>query len=72
MLFFTEEVPRDIVSESNRYASLIGMTDPGAGPAHAHQWVGLKYEELMAVIGMTITMGVDHRRSVRDYWSTNE
>ena len=62
-LFFTPDVIRNIVQETNRYAAqcLVGTS---------HTWTTDEHE-LRAYFGFYILMGLVREPEIRDYWSTS-
>ncbi len=63
--FFTDEVWKLIVTETNRYAAtIVGNT------AHARPWYGVTVEEIKAFFGIVIMMGILKLPQLELYWST--
>ena len=62
-LFYSEDLQRMIVDESNRYARQV------MGEEKYAEWTKITVEELWAFLGFSILMGIDHLPSVDDYWS---
>ena len=66
LLFFTEELIRMIVDQSNLFASL-SMSEE-----QYSKWNKISSEELQAYLGFIIIMGLVPLPSIYDYWSTNK
>ena len=62
-LFYSEDLQKMIVDESNRYARQV------MGDEKYRDWTKITVEELKAFFGFSILMGIDHLPSVDDYWS---
>ena len=63
-LFFTPEIIKGIVKETNRYAALCLQ-------GKEEEW-STSEQEIRAYFGFYILMGLVREPEIRDYWSTNE
>ncbi|PIK33689.1 putative piggyBac transposable element-derived protein 4-like [Apostichopus japonicus] len=67
-LFLTEPVLKNLVDQTNLYASQEGVkTVDGGG-----KYIPVTRESLMAYIGLTIAMGLTNKSKIDAYWSTNQ
>lgn len=60
-LFFDEEVVKNIVEQTNRYAA----------SCNAQNWQELSEGEFKAFLGMIIQMGIHKLPTIEDYWSSD-
>ncbi|XP_046903421.1 piggyBac transposable element-derived protein 4-like [Hypomesus transpacificus] len=69
-LFLTEDLVRDIVEETNRYASqLQEQSAPGVGKLA--KWLPTNIDEMYSFLMAMLLMGVVKKSSLREYWSTD-
>ena len=64
--FFTPDLWRTMVTETNRYAD----QNPPRTSSHMKAWVGVDEVELQRYLGLRLLMGILHFPRYHDYWST--
>ena len=62
-LFFSPDLMKEIVAESNRYAN------DTMGEEKFQEWTTMTVNELKAFLGFLILMAINHLPSLNDYWS---
>ena len=62
-LYLSPDLMCKIVKQSNAYAKLV------MGPEKFDKWEKITVEELRAIFGFNILMGINHLPSLNDYWS---
>ncbi|PIK60122.1 transposase [Apostichopus japonicus] len=67
-LFLTEPVLKNLVDQTNLYASQEGVNRVGGDG----KYIPVTRESLMAFIGLTIAMGLACKSSIAEYWSTDQ
>ena len=68
--FFTPNLWKTMMEETNRYAAQHQPNDSGPGPGHMKSWKVVDEKELQRYLGLRLLMGVKPLPSYRDYWST--
>ena len=75
-LFFSEIISTDIwdllVTETNNYARHKIQTTPPSRRGILSTWRDTCREEMMAFIGLILTMGIIQLPDIKDYWSTHQ
>ena len=64
-LFFTTAVLTAIVRETNQYAQQVLGDNIGS-------WANVNEEEILAVLGFSLLMGINQLPNLRDYWKRDK
>jgi len=70
-LFLTDELIEMIVEETNRYATQFINREDIPSSSRVNDWKSITNEEFLNFLALTLLMGMNGKRSIPDYWSTN-
>lgn len=72
-LYLTDQIMEHIVIETNRFANTYRIDHPAkADNGYLSKWTDITLPELKKFFGLVILMGIVHKPSIHDYWSTDD
>ena len=68
-MFVTDEIMELIVEQTNLYARQIINNQTVTRKSRLNDWVPTSIEEMKNFLGLVIAMGLNHKPSIKNYWS---